>query len=62
MMMYHQIKFDCQEINSLEDTVKESYFVHMSSHGDLDLEEQQQQQKKICMTLVYDAASPYQIW
>ena len=60
MMIYHQIKFACQEINSSEDIV-ESYFDHMSPCCDLDLEDSKQLFSPHD-TLGHDDTPPYQVW
>ena len=49
MMMYHQTKFGCQEINSSEK--KKSYFDHMSPSCDLDLEDSKHFFLSFCLTL-----------
>ena len=64
MMMYHQIKFDGQGINSSENTVKGSYLDHMNPGCDLDLEDSNNKKQNnfffffLHDTLAHAAASP----
>ena len=60
MMLYYQTKFGCKQTSSLEDIVKQSYFHHISSHYDLDIEDSEQ--IFLHDTLPHDNTPPYQVW
>ena len=54
MMPYYQTKFGCKPTSSLEDKQKQSYFVYISPHCDLDIEHSEP--IFLHETLGYDAA------